>query len=331
MFPRKYKKISSFKRFVLKMLNLYALDKETLNVVNPAYENLGKNVFKLNDKSIILSNGYLKLDRNIESLDIFYRYAPNNLMWNSSKRWKRIVPDITKKDLILTSINTLNKSIVKFLKKNELKVTINMISDGSEKNFDDYILKIFQNSEIKINFFKSKIEGNKGSYLECCDQSIEAKDLIFFIEDDYIFEENCIEEMIFTYSRLSTLFKKDIFLCPSDYPFYYDSSYLTSLYLGKNFRWRTVKETLLTFMMSKELFQKYNKNIRLIGEQLNDPFEKPLHEIFKKEPCLAPVKSLSFHISKDYPASTEDWMSLWENNFLSYNNSNLSSNHSQQK
>ncbi len=318
MFPRKYKKISSFKRLVLKLLNLYALDKETLNVVNPGFENLGKNVFKLNDKSIILSNGYLKLERKIENLDIIYRYAPNNLMWNSSNRWKRIVPDITKKDLILTSLNTLNKSIVKFLKKNELNISINLISDGSKKDFDDRILKIFKDSSIKINFFKTKIEGNKGSYLESCDQSYNAKDLIFFIEDDYIFEENCIEEMIFTYSRLSTLFNKDIFLCPCDYPFYYDSSYLTSLYLGKNFRWRTVNETLLTFMMSKKLFQKHRKNIRLVGEQKNDPFEKPLHEIYNKEPCLAPVKSLSYHISKDHPATTENWMSLWENNFISY-------------
>ena len=37
-----------------------------------------------------------------------------------------------------------------------------------------------------------------------------AEDLIFFIEDDYLFEPNCIEEMIFTYSRLSTLFKNDL-------------------------------------------------------------------------------------------------------------------------
>ena len=51
---------------------------------------------------------------------------------------------------------------------------------------------------------------------------------------------------------------------------------------------------------------------------MNDPFEKPLHEIFKKELCLAPVKSLSYHISKDHPATTENWMTLWENNFISY-------------
>ena len=59
MFSRKYKKQSKIKRFLLKFLNLYALDKETLNFVNPNYKNINRNVYILNDKSFILSNGYL--------------------------------------------------------------------------------------------------------------------------------------------------------------------------------------------------------------------------------------------------------------------------------
>ena len=43
MFPRKYKKLSSFKRFILKLLNVYAIDRETLNLVNPNYKNSDKN------------------------------------------------------------------------------------------------------------------------------------------------------------------------------------------------------------------------------------------------------------------------------------------------
>ena len=39
MFPRKYKKQNKFKRFFLKLLNVYAYDKETLNIVNPNYKN----------------------------------------------------------------------------------------------------------------------------------------------------------------------------------------------------------------------------------------------------------------------------------------------------
>ena len=67
MFPRKYKKLSGFKRFVLKLLNVYALDRETLNLVNPNYKNSGKNTFKINKESIILSSGFLKLKRKVKS------------------------------------------------------------------------------------------------------------------------------------------------------------------------------------------------------------------------------------------------------------------------
>tara|TARA_Y100000816_G_scaffold242907_1_gene190197 strand:- start:479 stop:1441 length:963 start_codon:yes stop_codon:yes gene_type:complete len=319
MFPRKYKKLSSFKRFILKLLNVYALDRETLNLVNPNYKNSGSNTFKINKESIILSNGYLKLDRKIKSLDIFYRYAPNNLMWNSTDRWKRIVPNINKRDLILTSLNSLKKSIIKFSTHNQIKIKINLISDNSDKKFNENILKLLDDNLIKINFIETKIEGNRGSYLECCDQAENSEDLIFFIEDDYIFEENCIEEMIITYSRLSTIFNNDVFLCPSDYPFYYDSSYKTSIYIGNKFKWRTVEETLLTFMMSRNLYDRHKKNIRLVGEKENDPFEKPLHEIYKNSPCFSPVNSLSYHISRDHPATTEDWIKLWNDNYIKFN------------
>ena len=318
MFLRKYKKLSSFKRFVLKLLNVYALDRETLNLVNPNYKNSGNNTFKINKESIILSNGYLKLNRKINSLDIFYRFAPNNVMWNSTNRWKRIVPNINKKDLILTSLNSLKKSIIKFISQNQIKVTINLISDSSEKKFNDSIFKLLDDNLIRINFIETKIEGNRGSYLECCDQAENSEDLIFFIEDDYLFNENCIEEMIITYSRLSTIFNNDVFLCPSDYPFYYDSSYKTSLYIGNKYKWRTVEETLLTFMMSKDLYERYKKNIRLVGEKENVPFEKPLHEIYKNNPCFSPVNSLSYHISRDHPATTEDWIKIWNDNFTKF-------------
>lgn len=315
MFPRKYKKLSSFKRFILKLLKVYALDRETLNMVNPHYKNSGNNIFKINKESIILSNGFLKLKRKIKSLDIFYRYAPNNLMWNSTSRWKRIIPDITKRDLILTSLYSLKKSILKFLSGNQINITINLISDSSDKNFDDFIRKLLDHSLININFIETKIKGNRGTYLECCNHAENAEDLVFFIEDDYIFEEDCIEEMIITFSRLSTIFNNDVFLCPSDYPFYYDSSYKTSIYIGKKYKWRTVEETLLTLMMSKKLFSKYKKNIRLVGEQENEPFEKPLHDIYKQTPCLSPINSLSYHISRDHPATTEDWIDLWNKSY----------------
>ena len=318
MFTRLLNKQNKLKRIILKLLNVYAYDKETLNIVNPEYKSVNGNLVAFNDKSFNFSRGYLDLTRKIQKLDIFFRYSPKNNMWNSTGSWKRIIPDIDKKILISVCLISLKNSILSFLETNKLDITINLIADNSNQDFDTNIINILQNKKFKIQKHDSKINGNRGSYLECCDQAEKANDLIFFVEDDYLFEKNCISEILHTYSRISSLINNDIVICPSDYPFFYDSLYQTTLFVGKNYKWRKINETLLTFMFSKEIFIKYKHYIRKVGEEINEPFEKPLHELYKKVNCLAPINSLSHHISRSIPTIKEDWKTTWNYNFEQY-------------
>ena len=78
MFPRKHTKQNKIKRLILKLLNVYAYNKETLNIENPNYLNQSQNIVKINDKSFNFTRGYLDLSRKITKLDIFFRYAPNS-------------------------------------------------------------------------------------------------------------------------------------------------------------------------------------------------------------------------------------------------------------
>ena len=315
MFSRKINKKNKIKRLILKVLNVYAIDKFTFNFINPKIDNNSSNYDILNYKSFNLSSGFVNLDRKIKSLDIMFRYSPSNSLWQSTDRWKRIIPNINKKNLIKVCLKSLKSSILKFLEKNNRAINLNLISDGSNEDFDSKIKNLLNSEKFKISFFKSKISGNRGSYLECCDLAEKSEDLVFFVEDDYLFELECINEIIFSFSKISSILKYDIFMCPSDYPFYYDSNYKTSLIIGKNYRWRNVGETLLTFLFSRKLFNNFRNEIRQVGEQENSPFERPLHEIFKKNNCYAPVNSLSYHLSRSIPAVSENWLKLWENNY----------------
>ncbi len=315
MFPRKYTKQNKLKRFILKLLNVYAYERETLNIVNPDYQNSFGNLAKFNDKSFNFSKGYLNLSRKIKKLDIFFRYAPNSSLYNSTGSWKRIIPGISKEQLISTCLISLKDSILSFLSSNKLEISLHLISDNSNNEFDEKLLNLISNKKFKISIHKSKIAGNRGSYLECCDQAELAEDLIFFIEDDYLFEENCIDEILFTFSRLSTILKDDVIICPTDYSFFYDSFYKTSLFIGKNYRWRIIGETLLTFMLSKKVFNQNKKIIRKVGEKINEPFEKPLHELYKSRLCIAPVNTLAYHISRGVPSVNEDWITTWNENY----------------
>lgn len=315
MFSRKINKKNKIKRLILKLLNVYAIDKFTFNFINPKIDNNSSNYDILNYKSFNLSSGFVNLDRKIKSLDIMFRYSPSNSLWQSTDRWKRIIPNINKETLIKVCLMSLKSSILKFLEKNNIAINLNLISDGSNEDFDSKIKNLLNSEKFKISFFKSKISGNRGSYLECCDLAEKSEDLVFFVEDDYLFELECINEIIFSFSKISSILKYDIFMCPSDYPFYYDSNYKTSLIIGKNYRWRNVGETLLTFLFSRKLFNNFRNEIRQVGEQENSPFERPLHEIFKKNNCYAPVNSLSYHLSRSIPAVSENWLKLWETNY----------------
>jgi len=319
MFKRKLKKQNKFKRLLLKLLNIYAINPETFELINPEQSKPAQNYYKFNDKSLILSSGFLNFSRKIKKLDIFYRFSPNVSLWNSKGSWKRIIPNIDKKTLIKVSLLSLKKSILSFLQDNDLIITLNLIFDETSDDFNDELKKILKNNKFEIKFLESKIKGNRGTYLECCDHAEISDDLIFFIEDDYLFKIESIDELLFTYMRISTQTKSDIFLTPTDHPFYYDSNYLTSVYIGKNYRWRVVKETLLTFLFSKKLFNIYRDKVRAVGEIENHPFEKQLHNIFDKELCFAPITSISHHISRSVPSIDPDWLELWQENFNEVN------------
>jgi hypothetical protein len=315
MFKRKLIKQNKFKRFLLRLLNIYAVDRETFELINPQNDHQAENYYKFNDKSLILSSGYLDFKNKIKKLDIYYRFSPNVALWNSPGKWKRIIPNIDKETLIKVSLLSLKNSILEFLKRNDLKISLNLIYDKSSEDFNNELKKILDNDKFLITTICSKINGNRGTFLECCDQAEKSEDLIFFVEDDYIFKINSIEEMLFSYLRISTQLDMDLFLVPTDYVFYYDKNYSTSIFIGKNHKWRIVQETLLTILFTKRILDNHKNNIRLVGEEVNDPFEKPLHRIFKKVPCLAPINSLGYHISRSIPSIEPDWLKLWEDNY----------------
>ena len=144
------------------------------------------------------------------------------------------------------------------------------------------------------------------------------EDLIFFVEDDYLHFEPMLEEMVASYERIASQIEKDIFMCPSDYPYLYMNNEKTNILIGNKRHWRTVKETLCTFLTTKSLLNKYwDKFIKTCNDR-HDPFEKYLNEIYQKEICISPLKSLSLHltnINSSYGLSPLiDYKKLWEEN-----------------
>ena len=291
---------------------------------------------KLGKNSINLPLGIIKITRPVRSLDIIIRTCTSVNMLTQSKtrlfeREKIEYTLRTIKSLINSSkINSQLKKVkinFKIIDHNSSKENLKKI-DSIFKNFDkDYTLinldvSKFENNIEKLNERGEKVSYNQMSNMANINQSlIEAKksdDLIYFVEDDYLHHNNSISEMIFTYERIASQLNKEIIICPSDYPYLYAKADFTQNFLGENYHWRKVDETLCTFLTSKKIINKYWDKYLSMCKTEHAPFEKPMHEIYEKELCISPIPSLAVHftnINSIFGLSPNiDWRKLWEEN-----------------
>ena len=304
------------------------------NFVSPTLDKeINEDLSNFNDSSIVLPLGEVKITRKIKSLLIVFRTNTSVEIWDQNKKRLFEYPKI---EYATRSLNSLIKSI-KFLRQKlpEINIKLIILDDHSNNENLEKIKKISEqekNSEILSldhDKYKSIILKQKSaetfSNLASLLNSFEigkdlGEDLVFFVEDDYLHFETMLEEMISSYQRISSQLSKDIFMCPSDYPYLYMGNEKTNVLIGSKRHWRTIDKTLCTFLTSKTLINKYWDNFKKNCENRHDPFEKYLNEIYQKEICISPLKSLSLHltnINSSYGlAPFINYKELWEENKL---------------
>ena len=212
-------------------------------------------------------------------------------------------------ELLVTDTNSSIEDITRIkdiLNNSELKTQFISIN-----------IKDFEN-RIKPGYSKAKFSNMANFYNSLLITKDKDCDLIYFVEDDYIHTSNAISEMIFSYEKFSTIFNNELILLPSDYPYLYTKNEPTRIYLGEKNHWQLVFESLVTFMTSKNIIEKNFNDIEKMGIEWTDPWEKPLHEIYKKNPCLSPIPSLAYHcanINSVFGVSPNiDLKKLWDQN-----------------
>ncbi len=301
------------------------------NFVSPSLEKeLNDQLSVINQKSIILPLGNVKITKKVKSLLIVLRMNTVIEIWDQKKKRLFEQPKI---EYSIRSINSLIKAITVCRNKYPvIKIKTIIVDDQSKKDNLDKIRKLIQDQNIEIipldhekykSIIKKQEKTETFSNLASLLQSFEigknqSDDLIFFIEDDYIHSETMLDEMISSYERIASQVKKDIIMCPADYPYLYMNDEKTNILIGSNRHWRTINKTLCTFMLSKNLLNKYWENFYKTCLDRHDPFEKYINEIYENEVCISPIKSLSLHltnVNSSYGLSPFlDYKKLWEDN-----------------
>ena len=293
---------------------------------------LNEDLSTINEKSIVLPLGEVKITKKVNSILIIFRTNTDIEIWDQNK--KRLFEE-SKIEYSLRALNSLIRSVnFSKTKYTNIKFKIIIVDDKSKEENLNKIKKLIDANNLDINIihlnhdkYKDKIKQQKNnqtfSNLASLLQSFElgkehGQDLVFFVEDDYLHFEPMMEEMIASYERIASQVNRDIFMCPADYPYLYMNNEKTNILIGNKRHWRTINQTLCTFMTTKSLLDRYWNSFNKTCLDRYDPFEKYLNEIYTKELCISPLKSLSLHltnVNSSYGLSPFiDYKKLWEEN-----------------
>ena len=310
---KKHKK-GVFKKLLVKLCRLLGFELIDQADMSFATSLDKKNASIIGSKSITLPLGEIKINRKVQSLDIILKTCTSvNLVTQNKKR----IFEQVKSEYTFRTINSLIKSLKKAAENTEKVIfRITVIDSGSPKNDLEKMNDILRKSNFEFNLINlnlndylnrikvinknnSQIENNMKSTMASIIKSFElAKDLddlVYFVEDDYIHDDESISEMISAYEKFSTILKDEIFIIPVDYPYLYQKNQSTNILIGQKNHWRSVKESLLTFLTSKKMINKYYNDLIKMGEVEHEPYETILHSIYDKENCFSPIPSLALH------------------------------------
>ncbi|MDA9876864.1 glycosyltransferase family 2 protein [Candidatus Pelagibacter sp.] len=293
---------------------------------------LNEDLSIINKKSIVLPLGEVKITKKVNSVLIIFRTNTDVEIWDQNK--KRLFEE-PKIEYSLRALKSLIRS-VNFSKTKypDIKFKTIIVDDKSKDENLNKLKKLINGSGLDmsitplnhgkyIDTIKQQKNDQTFSNLASLLQSFElgkehSEDLVFFVEDDYLHFEPMMEEMIASYERIASQVNKDIFMCPADYPYLYMNNEKTNILIGNKRHWRTINQTLCTFMTTKSLLDKYWDNFYNTCLDRHDPFEKHLNEIYTKEFCISPLKSLSLHltnVNSSYGLSPFiNYKKLWDEN-----------------
>ena len=322
---------------ICRILGFEIIDQSNFYV--PTQEKLlNENLNVQGKKSITLPLGETKILRKIKALTVIYRSCTNiNMLTQNKKRlFDREKSEYTFRSLnsIILSLNLAKKSFpqiefdIVIIDYNSKKINLDQMQKQLNKShLKNSIISLdpdeFRNGIKKTNEENKTVTENQISNMSNIHKSLLiakklGKDLVYFVEDDYLHQQETIREMIFTYERISSQTNRELILCPTDYPYLYTRSDPTNIFLGSTRHWRVVGETLCTFLTSSIMLQKHWDKFISMCQFEHYPFEKPLHDIYKSECCLSPIPSLALHctnVNSIYGLSPiTDWLKLWQDN-----------------
>lgn len=253
-------------------------------------------------------------------------YAVQTCDVNSYQKPQRFCGDdrtlLSKKSIksLIDSINYCNE------KKNGVEHIVMIVEDKCTKELINFINSIKENSNIKIELHTLPKSGIVESIRYCYNWlDKNGVDLVFQVQDDYLFEKNAIYESLDMFYKTMYERKEHSIIQPFNDVTYWYFGYKNQITprmiaMGESRYWIQIYDTSCSFLTSHiqfkqhwDLYEKFFELIPHVTKENNVLENRSLNYIFTQRNVLGltPVNTLTHHIQTQ-PDPYVDWKVLWD-------------------
>lgn len=254
------------------------------------------------------------IPRPVTHFDIVFRSCTRVEIFGQDR--KRLL-DQSKSEVMNRCLNSLIRSIdTAMLQGVDIPIRLVVLDDHSAEPFVAQIKTLLTHAPCETEFIALETTGNGPSVGEAYKWARKnSKDVIYFVEDDYLHEPNAIFEIIRSYERHAAVLGQDVTLFPTDMPDRYRHIEETQVFLGSHRHWRTIGNTTFTSITSIKILNAHWKSFIGLAQYGIDPEiteANTLQHIYKQVPCLSPMPSLALHYQQvDGLSPFTDWKKWW--------------------
>lgn len=235
-------------------------------------------------------------------------------------------PGTSRRDMILRCLNSLLSCTITA----DWSVRLTIVDD-SDKDFVEAMTAVHRKHGMEPEYVfveeqdlpgPFRLPTNKSMHI-CYNLARESEsDVILFVEDDYLFYPDALEEMCITWEQLSTKLGEPISIHPEDLPLGYSPKDMLpgQIYTGDTRYWKRGVSTSFALWIPTESFKKhyetFDRYANWDGETIHEG--NTVNLLYWKEMKLVtPIRTLCYHlgyISPPTPFSEGEWQKLYKEN-----------------
>lgn len=204
----------------------------------------------------------------------------------------------------------------------EFEFTLKVFDDHSDPKHIKKLEEILKHAHFTVEWEDLKTRGIMPSILACYEHSLaHGKELVYFIQDDYLYYESCIFDMMNAYLDFSTALGQPVGIYPYNDPYLYhpiNCHVPTRLVQGRTQYWRTIPGSANCFMTHHAVIRAHWDLFEKMGK--SDPYDAHMEDASinriwqeRELSMFAPMSSLALHMGYDTEKDPFiDWTSLWK-------------------